>query len=200
MAERTCAQCGVRLAPDAHRQRLYCGKSCKWRADRARMGDGRRAYFEAYREDNREKAKAYAKAYRKANPDIVRLRNRAWYEANRERAIEANRRWRDENPSAFADQVRQTQAVRRIRKVAGDVRRVSRADWVALCRRFGGCCAYCGREAKLTMDHVVPLCRGGRHALGNILPACAWCNASKGRLLLVEWRKKGRAVEAFEAG
>lgn len=40
------------------------------------------------------------------------------------------------------------------------------------------------------MDHVIPVVRGGRHAIGNILPACAACNGSKHAALLVVWRHR----------
>lgn len=42
------------------------------------------------------------------------------------------------------------------------------------------------------MDHVVPLSRGGRHSIGNILPACESCNLSKHASYLVEWRRRQR--------
>ncbi len=45
-----------------------------------------------------------------------------------------------------------------------------------------GLCAYCqgtfAPEA-LTMDHIVPLSRGGRSTKGNVVPCCAACNATK---------------------
>jgi 5-methylcytosine-specific restriction endonuclease McrA len=45
-----------------------------------------------------------------------------------------------------------------------------------------GLCAYCqGTFApdELTMDHIVPLSRGGRSTKGNVVPCCAACNATK---------------------
>ena len=45
-----------------------------------------------------------------------------------------------------------------------------------------GRCAYCqGTFAadELTMDHVVPLARGGRSTRGNVVPCCKACNATK---------------------
>ena len=35
---------------------------------------------------------------------------------------------------------------------------------------------------------IMPIIRGGRHSIGNLLPACGSCNSSKGAKLLVEWR------------
>ncbi|MGE3536805.1 MAG: HNH endonuclease [Candidatus Tectimicrobiota bacterium] len=45
-----------------------------------------------------------------------------------------------------------------------------------------GRCAYCeGTFApdELTMDHIVPLARGGRSTRGNVVPCCKPCNATK---------------------
>ena len=45
-----------------------------------------------------------------------------------------------------------------------------------------GICHYCGRRfppQELTMDHVVPLSRGGRSVKGNIVPCCKECNNNK---------------------
>lgn len=53
-----------------------------------------------------------------------------------------------------------------------------------------GVCHYCGRKiqpAELTMDHIVPLIRGGRSTKGNVVPACKECNNRKKYLLPVEW-------------
>lgn len=45
-----------------------------------------------------------------------------------------------------------------------------------------GVCHYCGRKvgaAALTLDHVVPVARGGRSNKGNVVPACHDCNQKK---------------------
>lgn len=55
--------------------------------------------------------------------------------------------------------------------------------WVSRRRQ----CAYCSALAT-TIDHVVPLVRGGTNHEGNLVPCCKWCNSSKGGLTLVEWR------------
>lgn len=49
--------------------------------------------------------------------------------------------------------------------------------------RDGHRCAYCGRQLKrgeLTVDHVIPVSRGGRSTWGNTVTACAACNGRKG--------------------
>ena len=45
-----------------------------------------------------------------------------------------------------------------------------------------GTCHYCGRKVgikNLTMDHVIPLSRGGRSTKGNLVPCCKQCNTAK---------------------
>ncbi len=45
-----------------------------------------------------------------------------------------------------------------------------------------GVCAYCQQTCAphaLTMDHLVPLARGGRSTKGNVVPCCKACNATK---------------------
>ena len=47
-------------------------------------------------------------------------------------------------------------------------------------------CVYCGHPLDLetaTLDHVFPLSRGGAHAPGNLVSACAGCNRLKGDML-----------------
>lgn len=53
-----------------------------------------------------------------------------------------------------------------------------------------GVCHWCGRPtpaAELTMDHVVPIARGGRSTRGNVVPCCKPCNNRKKQLLPMEW-------------
>ncbi len=45
-----------------------------------------------------------------------------------------------------------------------------------------GICHYCEKKFKrteLTMDHIVPLARGGKSTKGNIVPSCKSCNVNK---------------------
>ncbi len=55
-----------------------------------------------------------------------------------------------------------------------------------------GLCHWCGKEfppAELTMDHIVPVIRGGSSSRGNVVPACKECNNKKKHLLPMEWEE-----------
>lgn len=51
---------------------------------------------------------------------------------------------------------------------------------VGVLLRDRGRCAYCGRAAATTMDHVLPRSRGGATSWANAVAACEPCNARKG--------------------
>lgn len=58
-------------------------------------------------------------------------------------------------------------------------------------RLADGICYYCRRRVgtkALTMDHIVPLGRGGTSVRGNVAPSCKDCNTRKKSLLPVEWQ------------
>ena len=145
----------------------------------------------------RYRAKHPGNPWRKANPDRDRKNARrysqrpdvkayrsAWIKANAHRVPEYNAKWLRLHPEKARLRSHQS----RVRRLAVERFLVSESDWLQLCRRFGERCAYCGDVAKLTIDHVVPITRGGRHSIGNLLPACRSCNASKNNRFLVEWR------------
>ncbi len=58
-------------------------------------------------------------------------------------------------------------------------------------RRDAHTCQYCGtRSGRLTLDHVVPRHRGGRHTWSNLVTACPNCNLRKGGRLIGEARMR----------
>lgn len=51
-------------------------------------------------------------------------------------------------------------------------------------------CYYCAKaltRAEATMDHVVPVTRGGTSTPGNVVVSCKACNAKKRDMTAVEW-------------
>jgi hypothetical protein len=54
---------------------------------------------------------------------------------------------------------------------------------------WSGPCAYCGDEAQLQVDHVIPWSRGGTDDRDNLRPACKRCNMEKLDFTPEEWRE-----------
>ena len=76
-----------------------------------------------------------------------------------------------------------------IKKEKEKARRLRRSQWWYN-KLQAGVCYYCNHQVgrdQLTMDHVVPLIRGGKSRKGNIVAACKECNNKKKYLLPVEW-------------
>ncbi len=84
--------------------------------------------------------------------------------------------------------------IRQERRKARELRR-SRW-WKRKCSE--GRCYYCGRTVppgELTMDHIVPLIRGGKSTKNNIVPACRECNSKKKHAVPMEWDEYLRHVK-----
>ena len=87
-----------------------------------------------------------------------------------------------------------------IAREKAEARRLRRTRWWRKkCAK--GVCHWCGRRvppSELTMDHVVPLARGGRSTRENLVPACRECNRSKGHRLAFEWAREPEDKEDGE--
>jgi 5-methylcytosine-specific restriction endonuclease McrA len=68
-------------------------------------------------------------------------------------------------------------------------------QWAALVEAWGGC-AYCrASDRRLQRDCVLPISRGGRYTVTNVVPACDSCNASKCNLEVSTWLRRKRLDE-----
>ncbi|MBF0228467.1 MAG: HNH endonuclease [Desulfamplus sp.] len=64
-------------------------------------------------------------------------------------------------------------------------------------KRSQGICHYCGNNfppKELTMDHVVPIARGGKSMKNNVVPCCKTCNTKKRMMLPLEWDEYMRSL------
>lgn len=169
---RSCPECGTDIS-GMRSNAVYCSRTCKSNAA------SKRAYI-----DGRGRIGDTARYLKERDRRIAGAR--AYYYQTRERRLETSKIWREANPDKRAAMGNN----RRARKYGnpGYVG-VSGADWAAIKRRANGTCTYCGAlVANLVMDHVIPLARGGRHAIGNIAAACVTCNSAKTDLFVSEWR------------
>lgn len=65
---------------------------------------------------------------------------------------------------------------------------LTEAQWRDILDQYHHRCAYCGKKSdKLTIDHLVPIARGGKHSANNVVPACRHCNSVKGAKTPEQW-------------
>jgi 5-methylcytosine-specific restriction endonuclease McrA len=80
-------------------------------------------------------------------------------------------------PEPFLVEVSE-EVVRRERRRARELRA---SQWWKR-KRASGICYHCGGQfppRELTMDHLVPVIRGGKSTRGNLVPSCRACNARR---------------------
>lgn len=117
-----------------------------------------------------EKTKAYNEAYREKNGEKLRAYNKST--ERRRRAAE----WIKNNP-----QVNRDRAHRRRAKINNNPH--EKINHIEIYIRDYGICGLCNQpvsEESFTIDHIVPISKGGAHIYSNVHIAHRSCNASKG--------------------
>jgi 5-methylcytosine-specific restriction endonuclease McrA len=72
---------------------------------------------------------------------------------------------------------------------------LTESQWAGLRAAWGGC-AYCGAKGTaLQKDCVLPISRGGRYELANVVPSCPSCNASKCNAEVTTWMRRKKLDE-----
>jgi 5-methylcytosine-specific restriction endonuclease McrA len=146
-----------------------------------------------------------ALAWRKANPEKVRAQRRKrkedlqyrqkerkrYREKNPDKHRESLQRWKRKNPHKKKQYKYEYRS-----KLKGNSSLISEKD---LKRLAEATCSACGRADDLTLEHVIPVERGGSHSIGNLIILCRKCNSSKNSLTWIEWKYSGRprALEVF---
>jgi 5-methylcytosine-specific restriction endonuclease McrA len=128
-----------------------------------------------------------------ANPEYrerLSQKNKARYSANAEKMIRQVIEYNRLHPevklaSSHRNEVSRKYGTRVYEVTAKDIKRLLASP-----------CIYCGSTNKITIDHVIPRKRGGVHSVGNIVPACQTCNASRKSDTIMEWRVKKNKLNA----
>lgn len=84
-----------------------------------------------------------------------------------------------------------------IRRERDKARKLRKSRWWQQ-KLAAGICYYCSKTFKandLTMDHVVPLSRGGRSTKDNLVTSCKECNNRKKTLLPMEWEEYIKSIQ-----
>lgn len=57
--------------------------------------------------------------------------------------------------------------------------KIDLAAWKRKLKRLGGKCQHCGTTTNITIDHILPVSKGGTNHIGNLQPLCGSCNTRK---------------------
>lgn len=212
-----CRDCGVSKPRDAfHGERrsadglrVNC-KDCRNDYMAARYVVNREAILARQRSNPRDPdaLSAYQRRYRKANRDRLRAKMRRWSEANPEWRRSYNANYYRENSESMRLKARAWRAANHDRILAANRERAAAMRGAesekgitvrALRQRDGDTCSYCDCELmfertnsyepnKASVDHVVPLVKGGAHTWDNVVIACLRCNIRKRDRNVDEWQ------------
>ena len=203
METKTCNKCHTEKSVDLfYRDRGTYMSACK---------ECKRLQGKQYYIDNKETVKVKRAAYQKAHQAEQYEHLKKWRKNNPEKAREAGRRqyannvehrraiknaWRMENPEAtktYLERYRVQHLPKmaekahkyRARKRSNGVYQVSEKELIKL---YSSPCIACGTTERVTVDHIIPIVRGGRHSIGNLQPLCLTCNSSKNAKTMAEWK------------
>lgn len=190
--QKTCTKCSAtKSLPDFNREKLgRYGRTaeCKaclrirgaiWRANNSER------ITEYSRRDvviNKQKRSERHALWRAKNPEKRKLQTYRYYYKNREAILKRNRPY----VNAFYKTrpgLRFMSKQRRRQAQASAAGMFTFQQWMAKCAYWGWRCYLCGKSLTLktvTLDHRIPLSRGGSCWPANLAPACRRCNESKG--------------------
>lgn len=144
----------------------------KRRARYFRNHDKEKEVRREWRVKNAVKVREYNHEYFRQHPD----KNIKWRKQNLPRAKELDRIWRITNPQKKQESVMR----RRVRQIGNGVEKYSRIEVI---RRDGSRCHICGKKVKkteITLDHLIPISRGGQDIFSNVRVAHKSCNSARG--------------------
>lgn len=210
MITKRCSCCGIqksiadfnrnRTEPDGHQR--WC-KACRRKhANAASTRERMRPREAAYRAANREKLREVSRQWRAKHParaselsktskaknkENVDAYNKKYRETHRDEHRRANRNYYLRNKDKYLDH-----RLKRIARLKGcDTSTVNRQE---VFERDEWRCTICGcpidpkakfpDSASASLDHFVPLSKGGKHTMENVFAAHLGCNLSKGAKLI----------------
>ena len=158
---------------------------------------------EYYRQpEQKEKLKVLQQKWNKAHKSEIKEYQRLWYIKHKKHKNElTNRRCRERWASDSEYRKRKNfqkkphNSSRRRIKQKGDL---TYEQWTEICENFGNICLCCG-SPDITVDHIIPLTRGGTHTKDNVQPLCANCNSSK-NTLAIDYRWRWFSISTYKFG
>lgn len=124
----------------------------------------------------RKASAKWAKAHPEQNATMSKASKAAYYARNSSELKTKVAAWQAANPDLVRMYKRLNRHKRRAKMKGASIAVEVIRQLFAL---FGGACAYCRTSPASEIDHIMPLSKGGLHAIENLAPACAHCNRSK---------------------
>lgn len=109
------------------------------------------------------------------------------YQKNKEIRREKARLYRKSNLEMVREYARNGFKRRRAAKL-GVISTLTTNEWIEIMKKYNGKCLCCGSSEKISIDHIIPISKGGGHVADNVQPLCISCNSSKS-VKTIDYRK-----------
>lgn len=136
---------------------------------------------------NKDKVKKNVKEWRARFPDKIRKIRREYVKNNPDKIKELNRKWYKDHPEKTRAKNRKYKSRKR-----GNGGVITVLQEKELYKFYNFTCLCCERrepEVKMTLDHVLPISKGGKNVIENAQPLCKSCNSRKNNRH-IDYRKK----------
>jgi len=148
------------------------------------------AEFYAHRGACKKCRNAQRPAYRKPQDDEIKAYQATYYATHKQDILARRVAYREDKRTYDAayrrtatgkESARKHGAKRRALKSGNTPahRMLTGEQWDSILKASKGCCYWCGKRSKPTMDHVLPLSKGGQHTAENVVVSCMSCNLKK---------------------
>lgn len=153
----------------------------------AKRKERRKTYIPRYKIDEAayEERRESLRKYYQENREKIIAKSREYWEQHREYTIDYGRQYYEKNRDTILEKRRDNPIISRVychkRRAlkSNSTGQFTKLEWENLCQQYDYKCLRCGQVKPLTVDHVIPLTKGGTNDIGNIQPLCYSCNSSK---------------------
>ncbi len=195
MVKIKCFICGKEF--DAKRKSAkYCSEECSRKAENSteRAKKSRELYYLKNREKVLKKSKDNRNNYSEERKKEIKEQRHKYYLENKKKILENNKKWKIKNEEKYKEYCKEyckkynlTEKGKEINilkryKRRMNVDKLNNIDFNLLKEKFdklGNKCIICGNK-NITIDHIIPVSRGGTNDIDNLQPLCKSCNSSKG--------------------
>lgn len=154
-----------------------------------------KAKVKEYKEKNKDKIKEYQKEYQKEyyidNKDKIKKQIKEYKEKNRDKIRQREREYR---LSEKGKQIAFNSQSKRRFKEENQGNGITEEQWLEMMKFFNWKCAYSGEyiggnSKERTIDHIIPLNKGGEHEVWNCVPMLRSLNCRKQDKDMLSWYK-----------
>ncbi len=137
-----------------------------------------------YYKENKDEILTQKKRHYIENKDEILKYHKTYYKENKEEIAKHYKKYCEEHPHILANNHAR-------RYIHLESQEITKIEWLLIMDSCNWRCFYCGvklDKQNRSIDHFVPLAKGGRHSIENLVAACQSCNSSKKDKYYYQWK------------